>query len=704
MKLRINILSRKICLRYKSIQRICLISICLLCSLVFTSKAQQTEKKANALINESSPYLLQHAYNPVNWYPWGEEALQKAVDEDKLLLVSVGYASCHWCHVMEEESFQDSTVAQFMNENFVSIKVDREERPDIDQLYMDAFRLIAEETGWPLNAIALPDGKPIYAVSYLPKKQWLKTLEIFNKGYSTKREQLIQQAQMLTKGVKELNFVNTNVPNKEFSQSLSIEIFDNIQANFDLEFGGLKGAPKFPMPVLLESLLQYQHFKGNADALKMVTNTLDQIALGGVYDHLAGGFARYAVDEQWHIPHFEKMLYDNALLIRLYTNAYKVTKKPLYAQVVKQTINFLMEEMQAEDGLFYSALSAETEGEEGKYYVWQKEEIEKIIGEQNQLFNAYYQISTEGNWEQGKNILSISPTSYSAQQSNSLNEAREKLLNERKRRTAPAIDNKLLTSWNALMITALADAYQTFGEKTYLETALANASLFNTYFKENRELARNIKQEEPIPAFLEEYAYLIQANISLYRATFEETYLLAAKDLLEYTLTHFQDTNSKLFYFSNNTSSKVGEDLLQQIPIIDNILPSANSTMCRNMQNLAWYFDEARYHEISHTMLKIALPHVLENSISHASWLPSLIWAVEEPYEIALVGEDAENFSNEWAKNYLPNVVLFGGRTEGSLPFMQYKLDEGKTSIYVCRNKICKRPVYQIKTALQMLD
>lgn len=705
MKLRFNILFVNISPNYKSIQKICLIAICLLSSFILPLKSQSIkEGKANALINESSPYLLQHAYNPVNWYPWGEEALQKAADEDKLLLVSIGYASCHWCHVMEKESFQDTTVAQFMNENFISIKVDREERPDIDQLYMDAFRLIAEETGWPLNAIALPNGKPIYVVSYLPQKQWLKTLEIFNKGYTIEREKLIQQAQMLTNGVKELNFVNTEVPNKAFDQALPTEIFDNIQLGFDQELGGLNGAPKFPMPVLLESLLQYQHFKGDADALKMVSNTLDQIALGGIYDHLAGGFARYAVDEKWHIPHFEKMLYDNALLIRLYTNAYKVTKKPLYAQVVKQTIAFLIDEMRAENGLFYSALSAEAEGEEGKYYVWEKEEIDKILGEENLLFNAYYQISSAGNWENGKNILSISPSSYSDKQSKELKEAREILLKERKKRIKPAIDNKLLTSWNALMITALAEAYQTFGKKSYLETAKANASLFNTYFKENRELARNIEQEEPIPAFLEEYAYLIQANISLYQATFEETYLLEAKDITEFTLTHFQDTSSKLFYFTRNTTIKVGENLLQQIPIIDNILPSANSTMSRNLQVLGWYFDKAQYHEISQTMLKIALPRVIENSISHASWLPSLIWAIEEPYEIALVGVNAQNLSTEWAKNYLPNVVLFGGETEGSLPFMQYKLDEGKTSIYVCRNKICKRPVYQVQTALQMLD
>ena len=662
----------------------------------------QNKKTGNALVGESSPYLLQHAYNPVKWYPWGDEALQKAKEEDKLLIVSIGYAACHWCHVMEEESFQDTAIARFMNENFISVKVDREERPDIDQFYMNAFRLISEETGWPLNAIALPDGKPIYAVSYLNKAQWSKTLNIFSKGYAEQKEKLTQQAAMLTKGIKELNITATTDAKKSFELASAETVFNNIQNNFDPQFGGLQGAPKFPMPVLLNALLHYQHFSGESTAKALALKTLDQVALGGLYDHLAGGFARYSVDAQWQVPHFEKMLYDNALLCQVYTTAYQITGKPLYKEVVEQTLQFFMDEMTADNALFYSSLSAITDNEEGKFYVWQKEEIESLLGKNQSVFNAYFQVSAEGNWENRKNILRIHPDTYSEKISKDLSNAKALLLKHRNQRIRPEIDDKLLTAWNALMISALAKAYQVFEKDAYLLQAEKMAKFFQKRFEQEGQLLRNYKKGKIIPAFLEDYAYLIQANLDLYEANFNEQYLNQAKALSKFTEANFFDAKTNLFFQKQQTSNKA-QDLLQGISLQDDIIPSGNSVMCKNWQRLGWYFDNKSFHEKAKAMLSVVEESLTSQSIAMANWLPSLLWELAEPNEVAIVGEDATTLAKTWNKSYHPNVVLFGGQEEGELPFMQFKLAEGKTSIYVCRNKICKKPVYEVQEARGLL-
>ena len=655
----------------------------------------------NELIHESSPYLLQHAHNPVDWYPWGNKALNKAQKEDKLIIISIGYAACHWCHVMEKETFADTTFANYMNEHFVSIKVDREERPDIDQIYVDASRLITGSAGWPLNVIALPDGKPVYVVSYLPKDKWLKTLEIFAKGYENDRAQLEQQAAMITEGVRDLAYVHEKPSEKSMSIGILHTMYENMQSQFDFQNGGLNGAPKFPMPVTLNYLLEYYHATNDAAVLEFVEYTLDNIALSGLYDQLGGGFSRYAVDEAWEIPHFEKMLYDNALLVKLYTNAYKLTGKTLYKNVVNETLAFLLSEMRdSETGLFYSSLSADSEGEEGKYYTWTYNQLVDVLGEPTPEFLAYFQITKAGNWEKGKNILRIASEQYIDQKAQSFNKEKQLLLKNRASRLYPEIDDKQLTSWNALMIEALADAYRTFGNTSYLKAAESNTAFLMQHFEKDKELFRNYKEGKEISAFLDDYAYLINASITLYQATFNEVYLNNAKALADYTEKHFKDDKSELYYYTTNK----GKELVsRQMELRDNILPASNAIMCKNLQLLGWYFDEEIYHEQAESMMSHVMEEMLENGIHYASWASSALWMAEEPFEVAIVGDNYRILTEKWDKEFHPNIVFFGGKNEGVLPFMQYKLIEGETNIYVCRKKICNRPVKELIQAKNML-
>ena len=385
--------------------------ICLLtlssCGQIENNKnnmASKDHKYTNQLINESSPYLLQHAHNPVNWYPWGKKALEKAKNENKLIIVSIGYAACHWCHVMEHESFEDEEVAQYMNEHFVCIKVDREERPDIDQVYMNAVQLLVGNGGWPLNCITLPDARPIYGGTYFPKKQWihmLKQLQEFVKENPDKAE---EQASAITKGVRSSEIIQLNNEKKKYSKNDLITIFNNWKGNIDFINGGHNGAPKFPLPVGYEFLLHYHYLSKNEDALKAVTTTLDKIADGGIYDQIGGGFARYSTDAIWKVPHFEKMLYDNAQLVSLYSHAYQFTKNKKYKIIISETLDFIKREMTSKEGGFYSSLDADSEGEEGKFYVWTKKEIEKVLGENAPIILDFYNVTNAGNWE-NSNIL-----------------------------------------------------------------------------------------------------------------------------------------------------------------------------------------------------------------------------------------------------------------------------------------------------------
>lgn len=439
-------------------------------------------KIQNKLANETSPYLLQHANNPVDWYPWGREALEKAKAEKKLLVISIGYAACHWCHVMEHESFEDESVAQVMNDYYVSIKVDREERPDVDQIYMDAAHLITGRGGWPLNVIALPDGRPVFAGTYFRKNDWTKVLVYFKDLYQKEPETFDQEAGKLTQAIKGMKVPGIGENTASFTKEELEESIRKIISYIDFTNGGTKGAPKFPMPSIYEFLMIYHFHTKDPKVLKAITVTIDKMANGGIYDHIGGGFARYSTDDIWKVPHFEKMLYDNGQLVSLYSNAYKVTGNKLYRKVVYETLEFIEREMTDESGGFYSSLDADSEGEEGKYYVWTKQEIDNLLGEKSEVFCDYYSINQAGNWE-GNNILFIIQkkedllNKYQIEEKmfdQIIYESKKILFEERNKRIRPGLDDKILTSWNALMLRGYVDAYSAFGEKSFLDAALKN--------------------------------------------------------------------------------------------------------------------------------------------------------------------------------------------------------------------------------------
>ena len=672
-----------------------------------------TEHKfTNQLIHESSPYLLQHAHNPVNWYPWGEEALDKARNENKLIIISIGYAACHWCHVMEHESFENEEVARYMNEHFVAIKVDREERPDIDQVYMNAVQLIAGRGGWPLNCIALPDGRPIYGGTYFTSEQWIDMLtkvSAFVKEHPDKAE---QQAVALTEGVQSSELISLNTEEADFSINDLDKIFAVWKNHLDYTQGGHKGAPKFPLPVGYQFLLHYNYLTQNTAALKAVTLTLNKMADGGIYDQIGGGFARYSVDAYWKAPHFEKMLYDNAQLVSLYSLAYQQSKDPYYQLIVGETLEFIQRELSSETGGFYSSLDADSEGEEGKFYVWTQDELQQILGNKASLIIDYYNVKEKGNWEDSQNILFKSANDKriadkykitERELSIQVSKAKEILLNERAKRITPGLDDKIITSWNALMLKAYVDAYNVFDNKMYLDIALQNARFIKTKIKSpDNRLYRNFKDgKASINAFLDDYAFTIAAFISLYQSTFDEKWLEDAKLLADYTITHFYDNTSGMFYYTSDIDPKL---IARKMEVSDNVIPASNSEMAKNLFVLGTYFYKDDYISMSKKMLNNVKQNTFEGGAYYANWDILMSWFASPPYEVAILGNDFEAVRKEFNKNYLPNVFLSGGKNEGKLSLLEGKLLEGKTTIYVCQNKACKLPVTDVKQALEQIS
>jgi len=664
----------------------------------------------NSLIKASSPYLLQHAYNPVHWYEWGTEALQKAKDENKLILVSIGYSACHWCHVMERESFENHEVAEVMNQHYVCIKVDREERPDIDQVYMLAIQLMTGSGGWPLNCICLPDQRPIYGGTYFKKADWINVLLSVADMWKNEPGKAIQYADRLTEGIHNAEKIIPNIKVEAYTTDHLTEIIEPWKRYFDMAEGGYNRAPKFPLPNNWQFMLRYSHLMKDDGTHVSALLTLSKMAMGGIYDHIGGGFARYSVDGNWHVPHFEKMLYDNGQLISLYAEAYQYSKSEVFKEVAEETIVWLEREMTSADGLFYSALDADSEGVEGKFYVWDKAEFDTVLGDDAALLADYFNVTEEGNWEEEQtNILlrKFDEEEYAdvkgltvVELQQKIKLAKEKLLDVRSKRVRPGLDDKCLTAWNAMAIKGLVESAGIFDNAHYYGLG-KKAALF---ILENLKTAdgglyRNFKNNKAtIPGFLDDYAFFIEALIVLYQYDFDEKWLEEARLLTDYVLVNFEDDASPmLFYTAGN-----GEALIaRKHEIMDNVIPASNSVMAQNLHKLGLLFDDDRYILKAEGMLAAVLPQIKTYGSAYSNWAIQVLEAVFGINEIAVVGSDLEKIKQTLHKQYIPNKITLGG-TKSELPLLKDK-QSIETKIYICRNKVCQLPVATVDEALKLI-
>ncbi|WP_285055630.1 thioredoxin domain-containing protein [Pedobacter ginsengisoli] len=664
----------------------------------------------NSLIRASSPYLLQHAYNPVKWYEWGEEALQKARKENKLILVSIGYSACHWCHVMERECFEDHEVAEVMNNDFVCIKVDREERPDIDQIYMLAIQLMTGSGGWPLNCICLPDQRPVYGGTYFRKHDWINILLNVAGMWANEPEKALQYADRLTDGIRNAEKIIPNVHVSEYNKTHLTEIVEPWKRHFDMAEGGYNRSPKFPLPNNWQFMLRYSHLMEDDATHVSALMTLEKMAMGGIYDQVGGGFARYSVDGSWHVPHFEKMLYDNGQLISLYAEAYQYSHSLVFKDIVTETIAWLEREMTSPEGLFYSALDADSEGVEGKFYVWSQEEFDAVLGDDAHLLRDYFQVTEEGNWEEEEtNILlrKFTEEEYAEVKGLQIIEfqqkiraAKAKLLAERDKRIKPGLDDKCLTAWNAMAIKGLAESAEIFNDPHYYALAKKAAEFILANLRTaDGGLFRNFKNgKATISGFLDDYAFFVDALIALYQSDFDERWLQEAKGLTDYVLLNFEDKDSPVLFYT----TAGGEALIaRKHEIMDNVIPSSNSAMAQNLQKLGLLFDEQRYTDKAAAMLAAVHPQIKTYGSAYSNWAIQLLNEVAGTNEIAITGADTREIKKELNKHYIPNKVVLGG-TNSQLPLLKDKRSI-ETKIYICRNKTCQLPVTTVEEALQFI-
>ncbi len=671
----------------------------------------------NELINETSPYLLQHAHNPVNWKAWSDKTLAEAEQKQKLLLISIGYAACHWCHVMEHESFEDSTVAAVMNANFINIKVDREERPDVDQVYMNAIQLMKGRGGWPLNVIALPDGRPVWAETYVPKDQWIASLQQIQDLYEDSPEKLIDYAARLEEGIKSIDLVNINTGQIDFSTLNTDSILNNWSKRFDNKNGGMEQVPKFMMPNSYHFMLRYAFENKDEALMQFVNTTLTKIAYGGVYDHVGGGFARYSTDAKWHIPHFEKMLYDNAQLVSLYSDAYSITPTPLYKEVVYESLEYIKQEMTHQSGAFYSSWDADSKGpngelEEGTYYTYSKKELDSILGDDFKLFGQYYNVNAYGKWQEENSYVLIRKKDDSEileefKIDQSTLDAKKiswkkTLLDYRNQRPRPGLDDKTLTSWNSLMLQGYIDAYRVFNEDVFLETALKNAHLLkdNQILDDGRVWHVFINGASSVNGYLEDYAGLASAYISLYEVTLDQQWLDLSLKITNYARAHFIDLDSRLYYFTSDEDTKL---VSRSLDYRDNVIPSSNSIMAKNLLKLGHYFDLPEFIEDSQTMLHNVQPEINQFPSGYSNWLDLALNYQGDYYELVVVGDSAEEMIKEFHQQYIPNKLIAGSVVKNDAPLLKNRWVEGETFIYVCVNNTCKLPVTTIEKALPLM-
>jgi len=673
---------------------------------------ESNHKYTNILINETSPYLLQHAHNPVNWHAWNEETLKKAKRENKLILVSIGYSACHWCHVMEHESFENEEVAKVMNDHFICIKVDREERPDVDQVYMDAVQMISGRGGWPLNCFALPDGKPFWGGTYFPKDQWIGILNNVTELYKTQKKKLEQQAADITKGINRNEFLELNPVDSVFRKETPETMVHNFSARFDQQNGGTEGAPKFPMPNNVLFLLKYYARTNKSEILDHVELTLGKMASGGIYDQVGGGFARYSVDDHWHVPHFEKMLYDNAQLVSLYAEAYQLTNNEFYKQTIEETIEFIDREMTRPEGGYYSSLDADSEGIEGKFYVWKKKEIKTILTENSDVVIDYFGIEKDAYWEEGNNVLIKAKSlaqlveKYAKTKDEILgilSDAKKKLLEQRSERVRPGLDDKILTSWNALMIIGFVDAYTSIGNPEYLKTAVHNANfLLQKTIKDDGGLFHNYKNgNATIDGFLEDYAFMMEALIVLYQSTFDEKWIIQAKQFMEYTIDHFYDDQSGMFYFTSYESKDL---VARKIEVTDNVTPASNSSMANSLFYLSLIYEKAEYKQMAERMLKQVEEKMIAYPSAFTNWGMLYLDFAHPFHTIVITGEEALTKAKELNGLYIPNIVKAGSTGKSELPIFKDRIIKDKTLIYICTGSECKLPVETVEEALTMIS
>ena len=675
----------------------------------------------NHLIHETSPYLLQHAHNPVQWYPGGEEALQKAKDEDKPILVSIGYSACHWCHVMERESFEDESTAALMNNYFINIKIDREERPDLDHIYMDAVQAMTGSGGWPLNVFLTPQAKPFFGGTYFPPQQafnrssWKDVLTGVHKGYHEKKEEILLQAENLTEHLLSSNSFGIQKKGSQNEQSVFSDaslqsIADAILANADTQWGGFGKAPKFPQTFCIQYLLRHYHFTRQEAALQQALLSLDKMIEGGIYDQLGGGFARYSTDAEWLAPHFEKMLYDNALLVGVMAEAYQVTGKKIYAVAIEQTLAFMEREMTDEEGGFYSALDADSEGVEGKFYTWSKEEIMQVLGDGAAVFCEFYDVSEKGNWEH-TNILRITePLNLFAERKGlplqeletMLHTAGQKLLLHRSKRIRPLLDDKILLGWNAMMNTAYAKAYAALGNESYREKAIRNmAFLESKFIGDKGDWYHTYKQgKAKVPAFLDDYACLIQAYIHLQEITGLGEYLVKAKSITEWVIEHFEEASTGFFFYTHNGQTDV---IVRKKEVYDGATPSGNAIMANNLLYLSVVFDKKEWKERSQQLLSSLGKAIVNHPTSFGVWAITLQLVTQGLVEIAVIGQRAKESLHPVLKRYVPNKIIQAAETNSDFfPLLSGKKagDHGETAYYLCKDYGCKAPFFTVEMLL----
>jgi uncharacterized protein YyaL (SSP411 family) len=687
----------------------------LLVLVVLTScseTSKETHTFSNALIHESSPYLLQHAHNPVNWQPWSEKILAKAKKENKLILFSIGYASCHWCHVMEKETFEDEKVAAFMNTHFINVKVDREEHPDIDKTYIKAVQLMTGNAGWPLNCITLPNGEPVWGGTYFTKENWMNSLEQIIKIHQENPEKTVEFAQAQAKRMSALQeFTDNDI---EVSENLIEDIYESWHQQVDSEAGGLQEEEKFPRPSNYKFLLSFAKFHKDNFATSFTHKTLRSIARRGLFDHLEGGFARYTIDQYWHVPHFEKMLYDNAQLISLFSYAYQTKKSETYKNAVYQTLDFIQKRLARKDHLYYASLNADSVNEEGKleegaYYVWKKEQLKQLLKDDYELFSDCFRIDQTTVTDHDKYVLVRNGTDayLTEKHKYTVSELHQKmaswkaiLLEERNKRIAPETDTKVITSWNALLLKAYADAYKVFGDESLKTKAIKTATAIKEkLILDDYKVLRSLENTS-IDGYLEDYAYVIDAFLSVYQITFNEQWLRDAKSLTEYTIAHFYDAEKALFAFTETTASGLS---FQEFDVEDGVMPSANAVMSHNLFQLSHYFGEKEFLSKSKKMLKRVLPDAIQYPYLYSHWLELYLKLSKPYYEVVINGKDALAKAKELHQQFLPNIILCGSTSESDLPLLENRYYEDKTFIYVCVNRVCQLPTESVAKAISLL-